>query len=209
MAAQLLSRACGGFWDCFPDSTVALVNADGSGLRSIAGAGGFARPSWSPDGMRIAFGSSACPRPERHSLCDERRQSIGRAHLGCSQPGLASLHVRLRRSARPESQSKVPGCERRIAERWRVPSFSGSVMAATTSSGVSRPLATATRGLSRGPAASAWMSNGGSLDDGASIVQWQCHGGANQQWRLEVAGDGYSRIVSRTYTGGAWSAERY
>jgi Tol biopolymer transport system component len=53
--------SCGwSFFVCFPDSTVALVNADGSGLRSIAGAGGFARPSWSPDGMSIAFGSSAC-----------------------------------------------------------------------------------------------------------------------------------------------------
>ena len=48
------------FSPCFPDGTVALVNADGSGLRSIAGAGGFARPSWSPDGMSVAFGSSAC-----------------------------------------------------------------------------------------------------------------------------------------------------
>jgi len=48
-------------WDnCFPDSTVALMNADGSGLRSIANAGGYARPSWSPDGSRIAFGSSEC-----------------------------------------------------------------------------------------------------------------------------------------------------
>jgi hypothetical protein len=48
-------------WDlCFPDSTLALVNADGSGLRSIASAGGYARPSWSPDGTIIAFGSSAC-----------------------------------------------------------------------------------------------------------------------------------------------------
>ena len=37
------------------------------------------------------------------------------------------------------------------------PSFSGSVMAAPTSSGVSRSLPTATRGLSRGTAASAWM----------------------------------------------------
>jgi TolB protein len=46
--------------NCFPDSTVALVNADGSGLRSIASAGGYARPSWSPDGSIIAFGSSAC-----------------------------------------------------------------------------------------------------------------------------------------------------
>src|SRR5262245_34267135 len=53
--------ACGGFFICFPDSTVALVNADGSGLRSIARAGGFTRPSWSPDGSRIAFGSSQCP----------------------------------------------------------------------------------------------------------------------------------------------------
>ena len=39
--------------------------------------------------------------------------------------------------------------------------------------------------------------SGGSLGDGASIIQWQCHGGANQQWRLEVAGEGYSRMVSR------------
>jgi len=46
--------------NCYPDSAVALVNADGSGLRTIAGAGGFARPSWSPDGLRIAFGATAC-----------------------------------------------------------------------------------------------------------------------------------------------------
>ena len=48
-------------WDnCFPDSSVALVNADGSELRAIASAGGYARPNWSPDGTVIAFGSSAC-----------------------------------------------------------------------------------------------------------------------------------------------------
>ena len=39
--------------------------------------------------------------------------------------------------------------------------------------------------------------SGESLDDGASIIQWQCHNGDNQQWRLEVVADGYSRIVSR------------
>ena len=39
--------------------------------------------------------------------------------------------------------------------------------------------------------------SGESLNDGASIVQWQCHNGDNQQWRLEVVADGYSRIVSR------------
>ena len=54
-------NVCPYAWDnCFPDSTVALVNADGSGLRSIASAGGYAHPSWSPDGTIIAFGSSAC-----------------------------------------------------------------------------------------------------------------------------------------------------
>ena len=45
----------------FPECTVALVNADGSGLRSIAGAGNIVRSSWSPDGIRVAFGSFACP----------------------------------------------------------------------------------------------------------------------------------------------------
>ena len=39
--------------------------------------------------------------------------------------------------------------------------------------------------------------SGKSLDDGASIIQWQCHSGDNQQWRLEVIADGYSQIVSR------------
>ena len=39
--------------------------------------------------------------------------------------------------------------------------------------------------------------SGESLDDGASIIQWPCHGGDNQQWRLEGVADGYSRIVSR------------
>ena len=24
----------------------------------------------------------------------------------------------------------------------------------------------------------------------ASVIQWVCHGGANQQWRIEPAGDG-------------------
>ncbi|GGM07067.1 RICIN domain-containing protein [Dactylosporangium sucinum] len=37
--------------------------------------------------------------------------------------------------------------------------------------------------------------NGGSKDNGAQIVQWDCHGGPNQQWRLQRDGDGY-RLVS-------------
>jgi uncharacterized protein (DUF1800 family) len=38
--------------------------------------------------------------------------------------------------------------------------------------------------------------NGGSAD-GASIIQWACHGGDNQAWRLEAVGSGYYRILAR------------
>ena len=48
------------FDNCYPDATIALVNADGSGLTRLAAAGGFAKPTWSPDGRTIAFSSSPC-----------------------------------------------------------------------------------------------------------------------------------------------------
>jgi len=52
---------CGWAWDnCYPDSQVAVVNADGSGLTRLAQSGGYARPTWSPDGRTIAFSSSSC-----------------------------------------------------------------------------------------------------------------------------------------------------
>ncbi|MCH7231094.1 RICIN domain-containing protein [Glycomyces sp. L485] len=35
-----------------------------------------------------------------------------------------------------------------------------------------------------------------STDNGADAIQWDCHGGDNQQWRLENAGDGYFQIVA-------------
>jgi len=38
---------------------------------------------------------------------------------------------------------------------------------------------------------------GASTDAGASAIQWICHGGANQQWRLEPAGGGAFRIIAR------------
>jgi hypothetical protein len=39
--------------------------------------------------------------------------------------------------------------------------------------------------------------SGGVCADGAPIIQWPLHGGANQQWCLEPTCDGYVRIVSR------------
>jgi uncharacterized repeat protein (TIGR03803 family) len=38
---------------------------------------------------------------------------------------------------------------------------------------------------------------GASTDAGASAIQWVCHGGLNQQWRLEPAGGGAVRIIAR------------
>ncbi|MET7425718.1 RICIN domain-containing protein [Dactylosporangium sp. NPDC005555] len=37
--------------------------------------------------------------------------------------------------------------------------------------------------------------NGGSKDNGAQVLQWDCHGGPNQQWKLQRDGDGF-RFVS-------------
>jgi uncharacterized repeat protein (TIGR03803 family) len=38
---------------------------------------------------------------------------------------------------------------------------------------------------------------GASTDAGAFAIQWICHGGANQQWRLAPAGGGAFRIIAR------------
>jgi hypothetical protein len=46
--------------NCYPKSSVAIANADGSELKTIVDAGGFARPTWSPDGSTIAYSSSVC-----------------------------------------------------------------------------------------------------------------------------------------------------
>jgi uncharacterized repeat protein (TIGR03803 family) len=39
--------------------------------------------------------------------------------------------------------------------------------------------------------------SGGSTDAAASVIQWTCHGGPNQQWRLEPADGGGFRIIAR------------
>jgi uncharacterized repeat protein (TIGR03803 family) len=38
---------------------------------------------------------------------------------------------------------------------------------------------------------------GASTDAAAQVIQWTCHGGLNQQWRLESAGGGSFRIIAR------------
>jgi len=60
-AQQLAVVVCHWAWDhCYPNSAIAILNSDGSGLHEIAQAGGYARPTWSPDGRTIAFASSSC-----------------------------------------------------------------------------------------------------------------------------------------------------
>ncbi|WP_026930458.1 ricin-type beta-trefoil lectin domain protein [Glycomyces tenuis] len=39
---------------------------------------------------------------------------------------------------------------------------------------------------------------GASTEDGAEIIQYDCHGGSNQQWRLRDLGGGYHQVVSQT-----------
>jgi len=36
---------------------------------------------------------------------------------------------------------------------------------------------------------------GGELYNGAAAIQWDCHGGDNQQWTFEPAGGGYFKII--------------
>jgi Tol biopolymer transport system component len=52
---------CAYAWDnCYPQSSVAVANADGSNLVTLVNTGGFAHPTWSPDGSIIAYSSMQC-----------------------------------------------------------------------------------------------------------------------------------------------------
>jgi Tol biopolymer transport system component len=46
--------------NCYPNSRIAIANADGSELKTLVTTGGFARPTWSPDGNTIAYSFQAC-----------------------------------------------------------------------------------------------------------------------------------------------------
>ncbi len=44
-----------------PNITIAVANADGSGLKTLVEAWGLGSPAWSPDGSAIAYSSQRCP----------------------------------------------------------------------------------------------------------------------------------------------------
>jgi TolB protein len=59
--ARIAVVVCGYAWEnCYPSSSIAVANADGSGLKTLVQTSGYARPTWSPDGSTIAFSSRAC-----------------------------------------------------------------------------------------------------------------------------------------------------
>ncbi len=57
---QIALVACPwGYTTCKEKSAIAVINADGSGYRTIANAGGYAKPTWTRDGRYIIFAASA------------------------------------------------------------------------------------------------------------------------------------------------------
>ena len=46
--------------NCYTNSSIAIANSDGSGLKTLVETKGFGAPTWSPDGSAIAFSSQAC-----------------------------------------------------------------------------------------------------------------------------------------------------
>ena len=63
------------------------------------------------------------------------------------------------------------------------PSFSGRVTVVRISSGGWRPYGEGYRFVARHSGKCLDVA-GWSTDDGTGIIQWQCHGGANQTWLL-------------------------
>jgi len=52
---------CEELWgECYPSSSIAIANTDGSGVKTLVRTSGLARPTWSPDASTIAFSWQAC-----------------------------------------------------------------------------------------------------------------------------------------------------
>ena len=73
-------------------------------------------------------------------------------------------------------------------------SFSGPAMEATTRHGGSSPRGRLLTVIAQHSGKCLDVS-GASTDDRADIIQWQCHGGENQQWRVEAVTGGYQLVA--------------
>jgi Tol biopolymer transport system component len=65
--------------NCYPSSSIAIANADGSELKTLVQTGGNARPTWSPDGSMIAFSTRVCndcPGELRYVSLDGSRSGV-------------------------------------------------------------------------------------------------------------------------------------
>ena len=69
-------------------------------------------------------------------------------------------------------------------------------MEATTRHGASQPTSGGYSRLVAQHSGKCLDVSGVSTEDRAEIIQWQCHAGANQDWRLEPVGEGY-QVVAR------------
>ena len=59
--SKIAITVCTWAWDaCFPNSAVAVINADGSGRIKLASGGGDMSPTWSPDGKTLAYYTRSC-----------------------------------------------------------------------------------------------------------------------------------------------------
>jgi Tol biopolymer transport system component len=58
---KIATVVCTYAWDnCYPESQVAIANADGTGLRVLKQSSGFSHPSWSPDGATLLYSNKYC-----------------------------------------------------------------------------------------------------------------------------------------------------
>ena len=97
----------------------------------------------------------------------------------------SSSRVTVRSASMYLSGLSMTGCQ----------SFSGPAMEATIRPGISRPLSGGYSRLIAQHSGKCLDVSGASPDDRAEIIQWQCHGGENQQWRVEAVTGGYQLVA--------------